>query len=62
MGLNTFEGDSQFEEFGNYFGEIGKEFIVVSSIYFDPFLKNFILIMLLEASGMEYLHKNIIGW
>ena len=41
--MDTFEGNTQFEEFRDDFGEVLEEFVVVFGIGFDPFLHDFVL-------------------
>jgi len=42
-GAGTFEGDTEFEEFGDDFGEILEKFILVLGICIDPFLEDPVL-------------------
>ena len=39
----TFEGNTQFEEFRNDFGEVLEEFVIVLGVSFNPFLHSFVL-------------------
>jgi hypothetical protein len=48
----TFEGNAQFEEFGDDFWEVFEEFVIVVGIGFDPFLHYFVLIIS-SCSGSE---------
>lgn len=53
----TFEGDAQFKEFGNYFGKVVEEFVVVSGICIHPFLENFILLLLVTTRTIGLLAR-----
>jgi hypothetical protein len=49
---DTFEGNAQFEEFRDDFGEVFEEFVIVVGICFNPFLHYFVLIIS-SSSGSE---------
>jgi hypothetical protein len=46
VGIYTFEGDAQFQEFMKGGGEVVEEFLLIGGICIDPFLEGFILISL----------------
>jgi hypothetical protein len=51
MGV-TFEGNAQFEEFGDDFGEVFEEFVIVVGIGFNPFL-HYLVLIISSCSGSE---------